>query len=819
MNKRDSVELDVHSMSESLLDETSLGVHMVQTSKAGSGNPSMAKMKTEDDIKMDYEMQEKMVAAKKAWDHSVSSMHTSQWKPSASDDENTESTEVSVVDQIPRPSPEPEESSEALVTTPRLKKPAGGEQQNVCKVKPQQQQQPVKPQSVPTEVTEEYPSSNVRPVLESQVAASYPVQGHPAPIFTSKPTQGFTYSFEQQALVPISHQYVQTDMSSIQQHGTPVRPVPQTLHAPSQSPPQRTATYPQGQSVSTPSPLSHQPLMQDTYRPLMQALYPTSTFAGNQYFPISVVRPAAPPQFQATINDDINSPMYTIQAPKPQNQSHGYEAAAQQVFLPVEQQPYSEYVQSQRQHSVGFYSDNPNQTSVGGMPAHVQKSVAFSPNDKPQRDGHTPSGRQEQQQAYAPPGQSEMSKHVNAKPFQPPTSSPSGSVAHPIAPNVRQVATASGQNTLTSAYHVNNSVLSIHTAGVGGLPGSVSLPGSVALPGSVSSSDHTGTSPVVTQTHTLPVSRLNFHHFRPAVGSFPRQVQLPVQQLTPATYPASLPYRAPVPTYPTTTSVANQPGVLVHKPAPIMRQLVATGRGSQAPHRVPEPIQRPSKAIFPSGVIKEKQLNPQMRSKNVHQISGRRAFNPVSAAQTQVAAYQFQPLPRQLQPTQPQQEQQAFRSQQHKLMLSNVTQFFAEDKEIEHQRKQKQASLKREPVATTTTSSGETTTTNQQATVEDKRKQQPKVQHEIKQEAKPQKSIIKDEQQKKRRQQLPDRRGVRTAQIPPQRNQNRPQNRLKPSGLKQEPAKSIQPVSGVTPSKTDTPKLEKVEASSASLVN
>lgn len=761
-------------MSESLLDETPLVVHMVETSKAGSANASMVKMKTDDDIKMDFEMQEKMVAAKKAWEHSLSSsvsIQTSQWNAPVTDDKNTESSDVSVVDQIPRRSPEPEESSEPLATTPRLKKPATGEQQNVCKVKPQQQQQPVKPQPVPSEVPEEY--STATAVLESPVQASFPVPPQQAAMYTNKPQ--FQYSFEQDALVPISHQYVQTDMSSIQRHHvSPVRP--QNLQTASQSPPQRAGTYPLGQSVSTPSPLSHQPLMQDTYRPLMQtaALYSTNTYAGNQYFSIPVVRPAAPPQYPATISEDISNPMYSVPAPKSQNPSHGYETAvpaAQQVFLPVEQQSYSEYVQQQqRPHPVGFYSSNTNQASLG-VPTHVQKPVAFPPSDKSvqsQRDSRTPSGRQEQ---FTPPEQSEMSKHIHAKPFQPPTSHP-GSGSHQIPANVRHVPTASGQS-VSPAYHVNNAVLTMQA------------PGATALQSSVSSSDLTGTSPIVTQAHPLPVSRLSFQQFPAAVGSFPRQVQVPVQQLTASTYPASITYRTTVPNYATTTSVANQPGVLVHKPTPMMRQLVTAGRGAPVSHRMPEPIQRPSKAGFHLGTLKEKQLNTQPRMKTVHQQPSRRAFNPISAAQAQMAAYQFQPLPGSQQPTQPQQQQQIFKKQQHQQMLSGVQQFFAEEKEMEHQRKQKQANQKREVVSTATSSGGGTTmttTTNQ--------------------EIKPQKS--KDEQQKKpRQQQLLDRRSVRTAQIPPR--QTRPQNRPKPTGPKRQPLQQpVQQLSGGAPPKAET---------------
>jgi hypothetical protein len=67
------------------------------------------------------------------------------------------------------------------------------------------------------------------------------------------------------------------------------------------------------------------------------------------------------------------------------------------------------------------------------------------------------------------------------------------------------------------------------------------------------------------------ISHLSFHQFQPAVGSFPRQVL--VQQLPPPTYPAGLTCTTTFPSYPTTTSVANQPGVLEHNPAPAAQSI------------------------------------------------------------------------------------------------------------------------------------------------------------------------------------------------------------------------------------------------------
>ena len=219
-----------------------------------------------------------------------------------------------------------------------------------------------------------------------------------------------------------------------------------------------------------------------------------------------------------------------------------------------------------------------------------------------------------------------MLKHVHAKPFQPLTGILSGSATHQIAPNVRRAPTVSGQSSVPPAYHVNKAVLSMQATGA------------TALQGSVSFSDHTGTSPIVTPAHALPVSRLSFHQSPTAVGSCPRQV--PVHQLTPPNYPTVPTYRTTGPSY--TTSVANQPGA-----APMMRQSLRAGRGQQSHQR----------------------------------LQDRRAFYSVGAAQPQMAAYQFQVLPRHQQSLiqqrqqhqqQQQQQQQMFRNHQQ---LSNAPQF------------------------------------------------------------------------------------------------------------------------------------------------
>ena len=777
-------------MSESLLDETPLGVSIVETSKSASGTPSMDKVKTEDDIQKEYEMEEKMVAAKKAWDDTSASMNVKWTKPvSVSAGDSTESNEGSVMEQITGPSGEVEESAEPLASSPssRLKKSTNGEQQNVCKVKPQQQQQPVKPQQVPSDIPEEFPTSTNISMsrMDVQSQTNYPVAQ--TTVFSSKVTPQYALSYEQKPILQFP-QYVQSSNIAPVQHASPVRP--QAVHTTSHSPPQRSTNFPQGQSMSTPSPLSHQTVLQDSYRPVMQgALYSTSSYPNNQYFQIPVVRQTTPPQsYQTPANDEVSSSVYTLQPSKSQSPGHGYEqaiATGQPVLLSVDQQ-YLNHTQSQRQTLSGYYPNNtnqPNVTPVAGNISHVQATVAYSQNDK-----HMPQHRREShanhhdQQVHLSSGQSEMVKHVNAKPFQPPANTPSPNVTNQIlAPNHHMTA-VQGPTSVSPGYHVNNVVVSMQA--------------------SSSSSAHSGTSSVVAQPHSIPVSRLSFSPYPSAVGSYQRQVPVPVQSLTQAPYPAGLTYRTPVASY-TSSNVGSQTGMIVQKSYPaVVRPLLPPGRASPIGPRMPEPIQRPTKPGMLSGSPKEKLAN-QPRPKAAYQSFSRRNFNPTRGPPSQVIPHQLQTPPRK------QQQQQTFRNQQHQLMLSGVQQFFAEDKEIELQHHRKHHQTHQKPDLPTMGSEGH------QKTNQDKRKQQTKIQPETS-ETKPQKSTRKDEHKKPeykhdKRTRQQDRKEVRTAQIQPQRSQARSQNRSKPGAPKQESTKTVEQLSAVEPSKTEPKPLEKIE--------
>lgn len=772
--KRDSVELDVQSMSESLL-ENSLSVHMRQTSKTPSENTSLGKMNTEDDIKMNFEMQEKMEAAKKAWDLQEAKSNVS----AVSKEESTDTSQDSVVDHRSRSSNVVEEgsSSDSLVKTPRLKKATSGEQQNVCKVKPQQQQQPVKPETVSNESSEVY--NTAMPILDNG-AQSYAITQHQAAIFSSKSaTPNFMFPFEQQSLVPMSHRYVQTDMSSIQQQISPLRP--QNMHPASQSPPQHSVNYPTNQHVSTPSPLPHQPLVQDRHIMPTPALYSTNAFTGSPFFSMPVIRATTPQFHHTTVTDDMNNSIYAVQAPKAQ--STGYETsvpAGQQVFLPVEQHSFQEYIQTRQPH-VEFYGEN--QGSSGGVdPAHRHQQQA----DSRLTSGHT-------DQRYTPPDHSEMSKHVHAKPFQPPSSSPPGIVSQQIGPDVNHLHTVDSQANATTTYHVNGSMLSLQRAGQ-------------TIQCTVSSGNQTGTSPMLTQTQGMTVSRIGYPPYPAAIGSFQRQ--LPVHHLSTASFPTTaLAYRAHVPNFSTTTSVGGNTasGMMVPKSAPVMRQIITSGRTPTIAHQMPEPIQRPNKVGFHAATVNEKQSNSQARLK----VAPNRRFNTAGVPSAPIRAYQFQTSPMAQVATAPQQQQQNFRSQQHQLMMSNTQQFFAEEKE--HQRKQKLSSQKSLIVsaASGSANSGETLTTNENIEVE-KRRQPTKT------ETKPQKST-KDDQQKRRRQ--AERKPIRTAQITPQRQTNRPPNKARPSVVKPEDAKNAQLISPGTipPSKIDTIDKQPAEVHTASI--
>ena len=639
-------------------------------------------------------------------------------------------------------------------------------------------------------------------MAEQPTQAGYPVTQ--TTVFPSKVTAQYAYPFNQSIL-----QYLQPNIATVP-HVSALRP--QTLLPTSQSPPQpqRTANFPlQGQPISTPSPLSQQTVVQDTYRPLMQpgTLYSAQTFPSNQYI-ISTVRPTAQQPYQATINSEVSNSVYTMRPTKAQAPGTAYEQAVpppvQPVYLPVEQQ-YLGHPQTPRQSALGFYADSNSQSLAAGIshvPAgisHVPAGVPFAQVDKRlQQLGRDNRSTQHEQQVYSAQGHSEMVKHVHAKPFQPPATSPPTNMTHQMVPGNRHMTAAAGPTSISSAYQLNSAVISIPAG---------------AVQGNSTSTTPSETSSVITQAHTIPVSRLGFHQFAgTTLGSYQRPMA--VQSMAPQSFPG-MTYRAPVVSYQTSNvNVNNQTGMIVQqKPYPVVRQVMAPGRATPGPHRMPAPIQRPNKPGLLPGNPKEKLASQPPRPKSAQSFNRRGGINQIrGAVPSTVIQQQLQQPPHQ------HQQQQMFRSQQHQLMLNNVQQFFAEDKEIEmqhHHRKHGQEQLKRGALMTTISTS-DNNQFNEQVNQE-KRKQPVKNQPETRGDSKPQKPTKKDEQKKssdyknEKRTRPQDRKDVRTAQIQPQRNQARAQNRPRASAPKQE-TKSNEKLPAVEAARTEQKSVEKIES-------
>ena len=168
---------------------------------------------------------------------------------------------------------------------------------------------------------------------------------------------------------------------------------------------------------------------------------------------------------------------------------------------------------------------------------------------------------------------------------------------HQNSPNVSLIPTLPE----TSSYIMNNADMLMH------------VPYASSFEGSVSSGCYTGTSPVGSQRFSD--SSFRFDHF--PNGSF--QVQVPVQQLPPPTYPFESTHRAQAPNYLIAKSAGNQPVVLVNHPGPMMmRPLMATGRGARFPYGMPEPIQTSPYQCFSRQQRPASQLQRQQQTRRQH---------------------------------------------------------------------------------------------------------------------------------------------------------------------------------------------------------
>lgn len=303
------------------------------------------------------------------------------------------------------------------------KKTGGNEQQNVCKVKPQQQQS-VKPQHVllAASSTEER-----RPDLDS-IAPSQTViaQDHLLP-----QNVGSTYPFQLEPhILQLQHRQPQHFMQPLQslQQSTQVTANRYQIQAQIQTVPH--------QPTSAPSPLSQSPqeLFQSQY--LANNLYSASGFPGSQSFvSIPLVATTTTPSF-ATSTTRTQS----LQGQQPKTVTSSMfgqpGSQTQTVYMPFDPQNlggtptllnFSQQSQAQRPiiGSHGFTDVVTQQQHMAQSNQHqasqqFQRPFAFQTKPSYENDHSSSMKPLDQGQSDLNHQQSEMVKHINAKPFEPP---------------------------------------------------------------------------------------------------------------------------------------------------------------------------------------------------------------------------------------------------------------------------------------------------------------------------------------------------------------------------------------------------------------
>ena len=190
-----------------------------------------------------------------------------------------------------------------------------------------------------------------------------------------------------------------------------------------------------------------------------------------------------------------------VKSPKWQNQSvsDGDNAESNEASV-IDQMARPSEVEESPESTLGFYADSSSQSLAAGI-SHVPAGVPFAQTNKRlQQLGRGNRSTQYEQQVYSAQGQSEMVKHVHAKPFQPPGNSPPTNLTHQMVPANRHMTAAAGPT--SSAYQLNSAVISIPAG---------------AVQGSSTSTTPSETSSVVTQAPhnsglTLGFSPVRWHH-------------------------------------------------------------------------------------------------------------------------------------------------------------------------------------------------------------------------------------------------------------------------------------------------------------------
>ena len=669
-----------------------------------------------------FEFTKKMDAAKLAWDHAGDSESITASVASGVDNiENRTSTEVSVSSLDSRENPEVitstadvSKTSESQTTFP--KKATTGEQQNVCKVKPQQQQ-PTKPQPSATmisHVTEE----NTQPKVESvQLQQNLLPQDQ----FLHQP---FQYPF------PLDPQFVrvsqrQPQHAFIQQQ----RQAQQFLQQqpPSMQQMQQSTQQPNYQIVqqirqpqSTPSPLS-QPVS-DVYQSFMQgSLYSANTFQAPQsVVPVPILTSSTTQTFGTNTKTQSSSLNFQPQqqqakpAAGPIFTPNVTPSPTQTVYMPFEasgisggptvfginQQPQA----AQRQMLASQPSLLGDAISFGqqGNLQLTQQAMQRAPSYPQRRPFETASQASQMPKAVDQPGreltQSELAKHIHAKPFEPPKrlSTPTSSVTPPSS--------SPGMNSLmTSGGMISANIIAVPPSP----PTLSSLSQSPPVSTTFVTSRNMSVSPVAPATNLSFTQGIGSLQKQTPVGQFQlqQQPQQP-QQFTPfqqhsvhiqptlqqpqirpqlgqqPAHQANYPPRVQTSSVPTVTNqmIASVPKQFVRNPGAVgnIQQGQPLGQRFQGPciphtqqigQRFPGPIQRPPVSVTMQSII-HGHPRPSQPARPPRLNSSSRPPVPKSAP----AGTGMMQAPPQHQAV----AQQVFRNQQHQKMLEQTKFFFAQ---------------------------------------------------------------------------------------------------------------------------------------------
>lgn len=577
------------------------------------------------------------------------------------------------------------------------KKTGAGEQQNVCKVKPQQQQQqPVKPQqssSIVPQPTEENRQTelNAVPLSQPLLAQDHLLRQQAMPQRYAFPFVGPYVDFQQR------QPYLQQQLQQLQQTNQQVTPTFPLTHVQQVN-----------QARSTSSPLSQ--ATQDVYQSpfLAGGVYSAGNFQGTQPFVSVALLPSTTTQsFVTSAPRTQTTSLMGIQAQQPKTASGSVfpqnvnQQGAQTMYMQFDPKTLrggtplfnvTQHPQSTQRHLLGaqsgivgesvpqqgaFPTAQPTQQSFQGTYPFQQKQGTYDVAQDMQM-------KKASEQTVGFTRQSELVKHVNAKPFEPPKRSTPGSASSSnaaIGPMVSStfVRNPNLMNIRPSAPDLRGSSQSppVSTSLISGRPVSMSPvdPG-VPFPGAVGTfPKHAAIGQFQVQQQPQGVQPQQFTPFQQQpvgiqhtlqIRPQGQQQQQGVNQL-PGAAAAILPNPA--------VMAATMPRQLIRAPG-----LGPIGVGGTQPsatnaQRFPAPIQRPMTSLMhgvphmqaPRGPHGQTVPPPQMVPTKQPIVSNRPQMPPQSTPhQDPMAA--------------------AFKIEQHHKMLEQTRMFFAQQGQQQHQR-------------------------------------------------------------------------------------------------------------------------------------